>query len=126
MKSFSLFLREVVEAGKEIVLWEPPEFHTTRQSEDIRYPHPASEVTHGAYEKIDDMIPKNREGDKVQKVHEFLASHENPHGLVSGILGNMSGSEEELIHKHNLHDRINDIVGILSDPHYLKSFRMSI
>jgi hypothetical protein len=125
MKNFSLFLSEVVEAEKQMVKYIPPT-HTAKKISNIRFPHPASEVTHGVYEEIHDMLQRDNTGREQQQVHEFLGSHEDAHGLISNIMTKMGSSDQELIQKHDLHNRVGDMIEILSDPHYMKSFSMSI
>lgn len=104
MKSFKEYISE-----GDIVKYEPK----TIDVSGIHSNHPeVHEVVQGVYEEIKtpEDIP----------VHVHLSNHNDPEGLVRGIMRKMGSSDQELIKKHHLHteEGVKGIVQRLKNPNY--------
>ena len=111
MKSFIQF---ILENSKEIVKYDrrvlEPKHDKYAESEQ-------NEVIHEVYQALDENKPKE------MSVSDYLRTHEDPHGVISGIVNNMTGTDLQLAKKHSLHtpEGISRIHTTLSDPDYLRA-----
>ena len=110
MKTYKEFMREAIEAGKEMV--HVPREIKLKPEENLR------SAIHGVYEKLSELTGED------QYVHDYLSNHEDGHGLIKNILDKMAktdSSDREAIEQYNLtHPAgIAYIHHTLSQPDYL-------